>query len=232
MESFAFVFDVDGTLTPSRKPIDQKFLQEFLQFEKRNPVYLVSGSDYPKTLEQLGRPCIMKAQALFSCCGNEYRRGREIMYQSQWKPPADLIDNLLSILQEDRFPLRTGQHIEYRTGMINFSIVGRAATWEQRREFWEYDQETQTRKNIALWLKSEYPECDFSVAGETGIDIYQRGCDKSQIMKWIFESNIIFFGDRTEPGGNDYEIAQCANRVHTVADWQETQSILRSQYAN
>ena len=49
-----FIFDVDGTLTPSRQTIDPEFKKFFLRFIKDNKVFLVTGSDYPKTVEQLG----------------------------------------------------------------------------------------------------------------------------------------------------------------------------------
>jgi len=44
-----FLFDVDGTLTPSRKKINSQFAIWFLYFAQNNPVSLVTGSDNPKT---------------------------------------------------------------------------------------------------------------------------------------------------------------------------------------
>ncbi len=49
-----FIFDIDGTLTPSRGKIDPEFLQEMLYFAGTNDVYFVTGSDREKTLEQVG----------------------------------------------------------------------------------------------------------------------------------------------------------------------------------
>ena len=48
-----FIFDVDGTLTPSRKQIDHSFWTFFLKFCCSNDVYLVTGSDREKTVEQI-----------------------------------------------------------------------------------------------------------------------------------------------------------------------------------
>ena len=36
----------------------------------------------------------------------------------------------------------------------------------------------------------------------------------------------MFFGDRCEEGGNDYEIATMSDSYHNVKDWKETFSIL------
>ena len=48
-----FIFDVDGTLTPSRQEIDMDFAV-FPEFCAENDVYLVTGSDREKTIEQVG----------------------------------------------------------------------------------------------------------------------------------------------------------------------------------
>ena len=47
-----FIFDVDGTLTPSRKKIVHEFWAPFLIFCRKHDVYLVTGSDRKKTLDQ------------------------------------------------------------------------------------------------------------------------------------------------------------------------------------
>jgi len=40
-----YIFDVDGTLTPSRQKMDEDFSRFFLHFCTMNSVYLVTGSD-------------------------------------------------------------------------------------------------------------------------------------------------------------------------------------------
>ena len=49
-----FIFDVDGTLTPSRKQMDIGFSSEFLIFCCKYDTYFVTGSDKAKTVEQVG----------------------------------------------------------------------------------------------------------------------------------------------------------------------------------
>ena len=48
-----FIFDIDGTLTPSRLQMTEKFSKYFDKWSKRNKYYLVTGSDFDKTKEQL-----------------------------------------------------------------------------------------------------------------------------------------------------------------------------------
>ena len=48
MSERLFVFDVDGTLTPSRGLIDMEFQKYFMDFCEDNFVYLITGSDRQK----------------------------------------------------------------------------------------------------------------------------------------------------------------------------------------
>ena len=61
-----FIFDVDGTLTPSRGIIDKEFEKFFLKFCYENYVYLVTGSDYDKTVEQLGKEICEKVERVYN----------------------------------------------------------------------------------------------------------------------------------------------------------------------
>ena len=49
-----FLFDIDGTLTPSRSKIDEQFKKFFMEWMDGKSVYLVTGSDKEKTIEQIG----------------------------------------------------------------------------------------------------------------------------------------------------------------------------------
>ena len=64
-----FIFDVDGTLTPSRKKIVHEFWAPFLIFCRKHDGYLVTGSDRQKTLEQLGLDICYTAKRVYNCSG-------------------------------------------------------------------------------------------------------------------------------------------------------------------
>jgi len=65
-----YMFDVDGTLTPSRRPMTEDFKKFFKHWVNKNTFYLVTGSDLPKLQEQMGGLEI-HADGIFTCCGNE-----------------------------------------------------------------------------------------------------------------------------------------------------------------
>lgn len=223
----AWIFDVDGTLTPSRGKMDADFKAWFLEWQKTHDTYLVTGSDYIKTVEQVGIKVIDNCKMIFNCCGNEVRKGKDIVFQSTWNPPANLIDALDVELTDSQFPIKTGRHIEIRTGLVNFSIVGRNASKEQRADYVKYDNEVNERIGIALRLERHFDDIDFMLGGETGIDIYPTGKDKRQVLDYIDKQTVIFFGDKTLPGGNDYPLAVSVDVAHRVENWEHTWEILR-----
>jgi len=225
-----YVFDVDGTLTPSRSSMDPEFQTFFLDFVKSREVYLVSGSDYPKTIEQVGEEICMNVDGVFSCAGNQmFIRGKEL-YRHDLKLSDSQRAFLTTLLNKSPFMPKTGRHIEERIGLVNLSIVGRGATRNQRMEYVKYDMENKERDYIRLQIKMN-TDLDCSIAGETGIDIYLQGHDKGQIVDQI-GTDIIFFGDRCDAKGNDYPLAKVAEMVYNVKSWKDTYSILQSYAAD
>lgn len=223
-----YVFDVDGTLTPSRLSMIPEFKSWFVDWCKDRPVFLVTGSDYAKTLAQVGEEVTHAVRAVYNSSGNAIYVKGQLVYKYDFSIGSDIQSYLETILVSDPYPVRTGQHIEHRIGLTNFSIVGRGADRGQRAEYIKYDRDTGNRAMIVDRINELFPHVEATAGGETGVDIYERGRDKAQVAGVL--SPFIFFGDSIFPGGNDYTIAQEAVKYYRVKDWQETYQILREQY--
>jgi len=225
-----FVFDVDGTLTPSRGKIDPQFEAWFSNFIEKEKVWLVTGSDYPKTKEQLGSEICESVVTVYNCQGNDvWFKGKRVN-SKDFTPPKELYSLMEGWLQASGFPLRTGTHIEERRGMINFSIVGRGATKDQRAEYVVWDKEHRERESIAYQINSDFNDITATIGGETGIDIHRTGGNKAQILEDFNEDDhVIFFGDAMYEGGNDYPLANANKKGtnHQVNGWEETWEILK-----
>ena len=221
-----FIFDVDGTLTPSRKQIDSAFFAEFLIFCCKFDVYLVTGSDRDKTVEQVGLDIYNRCKRVFNCSGADIYDGNNSVYRSDWKPSDELISFLNDELDHSTFPIRTGNHIEHRPGGINFSILGRGEdNMKGRDEYVKWDRNTAERITIADRIKNQFPNLNVQIGGQTGLDISDS--DKSQIIKYFsFNDEIHFFGDMMEEGQNDYPLAKAVQercgKTYNVKNWEET----------
>jgi hypothetical protein len=107
--------------------------------------------------------------------------------------------------------------------MVNFSVIGRNASKEQRAEYVDWDIRFDERTNIAYNFNLLFPELEAKVGGETGIDISPKGFDKSQIIKdFDPEDTLWFFGDRIDEGGNDYPLAQVVDHYRHIMKWNNT----------
>ena len=218
-----FIFDVDGTLTPSRGIIDLNFKAFFNTFSLSNHVYLVTGSDKPKTVEQISEPTYNLCKRVYNCNGNDVWEGKTHIRSNDWILPEDAHNWLAEELTSSGFPRRTGLHFEHRPGMVNFSVVGRNANTEQRAEYVEWDKKFNERDLIAHNFNLKFPELEAKVGGETGIDISPKGFDKSQIVKDFDPEDVLwFFGDAMHEGGNDYPLAQVVHHHRHVQRWQQT----------
>ena len=218
-----FIFDVDGTLTPSRGVIDKNFKEFFNVFCKCNHVFLVTGSDKPKTVEQIGEDTYNLCRTVYNCNGNDVWQGKNHVRTNEWVLPLEAYNFLEKFLFESEFSLRTGLHFENRPGMCNFSVVGRNANDIERKEYVVFDTKSNERVTIASDFNTRFPELEAKVGGETGIDISPKGFDKSQIVKdFDPKDQLWFFGDRMDKGGNDYPLAQVVHNKREVARWQNT----------
>ncbi len=231
-----FLFDVDGTLTPSREEIDYDFRVFLVTFMQENKVSFVTGSDIKKTEEQLGRYLTRLSRFNFNCSGNSITQNDTVVYESDWKPSDELQQYLNKLLTTSNFAIKTGTHIEKRPGSINFSIVGRQANKQDRQRYVQYDNEHNERYNIQRLIESNFPDVSAVVGGETGIDLFEKNKDKRQVLQYIpEEENVIFFGDMMQQGGNDRslldEIRETKRGIsYNVVDWKHTFDTLKWNY--
>ena len=226
-----FIFDIDGTLTLSRQPIDTSFQAFMIVFCCKHPVYLVTGSDRQKTIDQVGLDICYRAEKVYNCSGADaYKRDTNV-YRSSWELPDNVEKFLKDELDYSQFPIRNGLHIEHRPGGVNFSILGRGTGVDlsSREEYVKWDRNTGERKDIADRLKNEFPELNVQIGGQTGLDISNG--DKSQILR-DFNPNdeLHFFGDMMSEGQNDYPLAKAVDDMggytYHVRDFRHTWSLL------
>jgi len=228
------VFDVDGTITPSRQKIDPAHAEILLELSKKVDIYFLTGSDFAKTKEQLG-DLTKVAKGSYQCAGNELWVNDELVKSV----PEFAMSNSAMLkwckqqLDQSPFPIRTGKkHIDLRPGMMNFSIIGRGCTKKQRQQYIKYDELTNEREQLARDFNEIFKSHSAQIAGETGIDVCEEGRDKGQVYKPLQEvyNSIIFFGDDTQEGGNDFpfakQIQSFPHRCFHVSGPEETFELL------
>ena len=160
-----FMFDIDGTLTPARQPMTEEMTGAFTSFCEKNRVILVTGSDMSKVREQVPPKIRALVEGVFTCSGNAYIIGDEVIYEHSFVPPEGLIDLLEDWLEYSHYPIKTGGHLEHRTGMLNYSTVGRNCSQEEREGYEAWDDENGERKILREKILHMWPSLDCVIGG-------------------------------------------------------------------
>lgn len=212
------LFDVDGTLTKSRLQIEQPMINCLQKLKKVDNVHIgiVGGSNLNKQIEQLGQEIIDQFKWVFSENGlvafenGKMFHSNSILDTLGENKVQKLINTIFKYMSSLEIPKKRGNFIEFRTGMINCSPVGRSCSQDERMEFYEYDNKFNIRKDMSKYLGEELKDFNlsYSLGGQISIDIFPKGWDKTYCLQFVRDKydEILFYGDKTTEGGNDFEI--------------------------
>ena len=231
-----FAFDVDGTLTKPRQLVNPGFNAFFREFCVNHPVYLVTGSDRKKLIEQLPLETVNLCLGAFTCSGAELWTGDDLTYRKEHEFPPALLQAAEHFIDTSPYDQRYGNHIEPRAGMLNISVVGRNADLIQRKAYSEWDKKHNERRSFVEALLKEFPDYEASTGGQISIDIVPNGWTKA-VAKLEIETRhpgcaITFFGDKMGADGNDKPLADALasekhHRAIEVRSYLETWEALK-----
>lgn len=214
----------------------------------------VGGSNLVKQQEQLGT-AELPVQTLFDFCFAEngltaYRMAVPLTSTSfiEWlgeEKYQRLADWILRYIADLKLPKKRGTFIEFRNGMINVSPIGRNASTAERDEYEQYDLAQGIRKKMVQDIKAAFPDfgLTYSIGGQISFDVFPTGWDKTYCLQHIeAEANrpapeavvydkIHFFGDKTQEGGNDFEIFEDKRTIgHAVKNPEDTMRLLKELF--
>lgn len=243
------LFDMDGTLTPIRGKISVEMIGALEKLSAISEIGIVTGSGMDYVLEQCKDLLDSNINlTVYPCNGTQ----TFIRSENDWvlkesvnmkeeignKDFRELIFCLLilqaSISKESfgsEIPL-SGTYIQYRESMINWCMIGRNATKEEREIFASLDKKYEIRKTLKKKIENLgagfNSKLSFAIGGATSIDIYPKGWDKTFSLKnYSSLEKVYFFGDACEKGKNDFEIYEKLKpRSFHVKNPEETISIV------
>ena len=226
------LFDMDGTLTPPREPLEISLLPELEKLSHYAEIGIVTGSNYNYLKQQLGllldHPIIRNKLHLLPCNGTKHfyppntSGGKHTLVsetdmineigRSNFQQVMLILIQQQSNFSNERFPL-TGHFIDYRGSMINWCPIGRNARPEDRQFFVDYNNTfTPTLRESHLARLKHYlnlkriNNLEVKLGGDTSFDIFPVGWDKTYCLNHFPEYNYWFIGDRCGENGNDKEI--------------------------
>jgi phosphomannomutase len=230
------LFDVDNTLTVSRGTITPEMKERLIECSQYYDLATVSGSDFPKLVEQIG-DTVNHLSWVFTENGLvSYKKelGDEVplrfhamnfvshIGEEEYKR---LVNTSLRLLSELDCPVKRGTFLELRTGLLNICPIGRSCSQQERDQFEQFDQIHKVRSSLVESLQQSFPSCSFSIGGQISIDVFPKGWNKTYCLQFIESQydTIHFFGDKILPGGNDYEIGTDFRvKANPVMNWMDT----------
>jgi len=242
------LFDMDGTLTPARKKMTSEICRSLRSLQKIGfNVGIVTGSGINYIIDQCDIMFDIGGLSydnldLYPCNGTQHFKINDqcrptLIYENKFiekigaKKYSQIIYNCLCLLSNleindwsHTMPL-TGNFIDCRGSMINFCPIGRNASAAQREAWKSLDRKHKIRLGMIETLEFVFANkgISFKLGGETSIDIFPTGWDKTYVLK-NFDSrdNIWFVGDRCKPPGNDSEIYEKVKKDYPGQAYEST----------
>lgn len=115
--------------------------------------------------------------------------------------------------------------IEDRHSLVCFSALGQKADIEAK---YAWDPDCTKRQKIVARAMELAPNYFYEIGGATSINASIPGTNKSFGIKHLMEelsvekSDILYFGDMTQPGGNDYPVVEMGIDTITVRSHEDT----------
>ena len=123
-----------------------------------------------------------------------------------------------------------GARIEDRGSQITYSALGQRAPVSAKRA---WDPSGDKRERLRAAVQALLPAFEVRAGGATSIDVTMKGIDKAYgvgalIRQLKLQPNqVLFVGDRLEPGGNDYPVRSLGVHVLPVAGPEQTLELIR-----
>ena len=204
------IFDMDGTLTPSRSPAEPALVEAFEKLCNALTVAVISGADVLQMKKQMpfdavwsrGAPLALMALNGNVCIENGEEKWRNVLF---WRDKLAILEHIRAL--RNAFPRGITDEsdlVEDRTGQVSFSFIGHNAPKEIKAAF---DKEGILRSEALAKVPFKHPNIVIKVGGTTCLDYIPRnGTKANNVARLLGEENLgdaLFVGDNLAPGGND-----------------------------
>jgi phosphomannomutase len=234
----AVAFDLDDTLAVSKSRIDDRMAGLLVRLIRVIDVCIISGGKFEQfdsqVLQHLNAdPDTLASLHLMPTCGTRYYRWAEGAWQLVYAEDLAEEDKvrIVAVLEQGARELGLwedkpwGDRIEDRGSQITFSALGQQAPPADK---YRWDPDGRKKRQLRAYAAERLPGLEVRMGGSTSVDVTRQGIDKAYGMRKLMAQlglsaeEILFVGDRLEPGGNDYPVRAVGVRCVEVSCWQDT----------
>ncbi|AZN31039.1 HAD-IIB family hydrolase [Flaviflexus salsibiostraticola] len=235
-------FDLDDTLAPSKSPMPPRMAEALVELLDCADVCIISGGNVTQFEKQVLDQLVAGESALehlhlMPTCGTRYMRFQDGRWVTVYA--HDLTDDertsAVTSLRERAAELGLwedqtwGDVIEDRGSQITFSALGQEAPIDAKRA---WDPDGSKKEALREAVAGDLPDLEVRSGGSTSIDITRAGVDKAFGITRLSEytgvafDDMIFVGDRLDPGGNDYPVVALGCKTYAVRNWEDTADLV------
>jgi phosphomannomutase len=156
-------------------------IEALKKLKERYVIGIVGGSDRVKQIEQLGSTVDLFDYAFAENGLVAYKDGQVFAKKSiadhlGEDTLQEFINFVLHYMSTIKLPVKRGTFIEFRTGLLNISPVGRNCSQKERDEFEIYDKEHNIRKDMITAIEKRFPDLDLvhSIGGQISFDTFPK----------------------------------------------------------
>ena len=242
-------FDLDGTLSVSKRPMEESMAKLIEELAKKKIVVVISGGSFSQFQSQF-LPHFLKSEDFNSFIKNliilptsgsqrfEYDLEKNNWVMTDMEPLSKNVKERATELLKDMIDrgeygipkVSKGEHIEDRLTQLSISALGQEAPIEEK-QLWDPDQSK--RQKIKAYLDPLLPELNIVIGGTTTIDMLTKGFDKGvgllRLVKrlGLNKEDMLFVGDAIFPGGNDYAPFLVGIECEKTTGPEETAEIIK-----
>ena len=244
----AIAFDLDDTLAVSKSRIDDRMAGLLARLIRVTDVCIISGGKFEQfdsqVLQHLKADAdVLPSLHLMPTCGTRYYRWAEGAWLLVYAEDLAEEDKrrVVAVLEQGARELGLwedkawGERIEDRGSQITFSALGQQAPPEEK---YRWDPDGQKKQQLRAYAAEQLPGLEVRMGGSTSVDVTRAGIDKAYGMRKLMAQlglaaeEILFVGDRLEPGGNDYPVRAVGVRCVEVSCWQDTADYIEELLAS
>jgi phosphomannomutase len=236
------VFDLDGTLAPSKGSVDPEMATLLGALLDSVKVSIISGGAWSQFEKQVIAQLPLKSNLtnlfLLPTCGTQFYE-----YQAKWRllyaenfsedEKTKIMGSLKQVIASMSFPPEQtwGELIEDRGSQITFSGLGQLAPIEAKSK---WDSDFAKRQKMKAALDKLLPGVSVRLGGTTSVDITKPGIDKAYGIRKLRDTleiaieDMIFVGDAIFPGGNDYPAKEAGCVSIKVRDPDESKRVIEA----
>ena len=238
------IFDLDGTLTPSKSPLDPKMGEVLAKLLQKKKVAVISGCNFEQFKDQFLKtlpvdPNIYRNLVILPTSGSSmylWKDGWQLEYSDNLSPNEKMkirqaLGDALKELPFLKPQTIYGEQIEDRGSQITFSALGQKAPLAAKAA---WDPDRSKRGALAKSLLATLPEFDVTIGGMTSLDVTHHGVNKAYGIRKIEgylnleAGKILFVGDALMPGGNDFPARSTGVDCQQVSGPEETLRLINS----